>query len=139
MQMFKVFSVAAVIAALACGTAAAQQDPNQGNGQSGPIVILKNMQAEPDGVNVEINGEDVDHLRSATYDDITSVVHPGTNTILVTWNGAIPRLNFKVAYAPTRNDFKTVAVVQADSSNDATLNQAGSRTITFTLPAGAQP
>jgi hypothetical protein len=135
MRTFKVITAAAAIAALAGGTAAAQQQPSDnGTNANGPITIFKNMQAEPDGMRVAIDGHEVDHLKSATYDDITSVVHTGTNTLTVTWNGPIQKLNFKVAYAPTRNNFKNVAVVQANAATDSTLQQAGSRTVTFTIP-----
>ena len=135
MRTFKVITAAAAIAALAGGTAAAQQTPtDDGTNANGPITIFKNMQAEPAGMRVAIDGHEVDHLLSASYDDITSVVHTGTNTMTVTWSGPVQKLNFKVAYAPTRNNFKNVAVVQANSSSDATLRQAGSRTITFTIP-----
>jgi hypothetical protein len=135
MRTFKVITAAAAIAALAGGTAVAQQTPtDDGTNANGPITIFKNMQVEPAGMRVAIDGHEVDHLRTASYDDITSVVHTGSNTMTVTWSGPVQKLNFKVAYAPTRNNFKNVAVVQADSSTDATLRQAGSRTITFTIP-----
>ncbi len=135
MRTFRVITAAAAIAVLASGTAAAQQVPSDnGTNANGPITIFKNMMAEPDGVRVAIDGHEVDHLKSATYDDITSVVHTGVNTLTVTWDGPLQKLNFKVAYAPTRNNFKDVTVVQADSSTDATLRQAGSRTISFTIP-----
>ncbi|HEX3468550.1 MAG TPA: hypothetical protein VHT05_10765 [Candidatus Elarobacter sp.] len=135
MRTFKVFIAAAAIATLASGTAVAQQAPSDnGTNANGPITIFKNMMAEPDGLRVAIDGREVDHLKSVTYDDITSVVHTGVNTLTVTWNGPIQKLNFKVAFAPTRNNFKNVALVQADSSTDATLRQAGSRTISFTIP-----
>jgi hypothetical protein len=135
MRTFKVITAAAALAALASGTAGAQQQrSDDGTNANGPITILKNMQVEPDGVRVSIDGHEVDHLRAATYDDITSVVHAGSNTLTVTWNGPVQKLNFKVSYAPTRNNFKDVTVVKADSSNDATLRQAGSRTVTFTIP-----
>jgi hypothetical protein len=136
MRTFKIITAAAAIAALAGGTAAAQQQPSDnGTNANGPITIFKNMQAEPDGMRVAIDGHEVDQLKSATYDDITSVVHTGTNTLTVTWNGPIQKLNFKVAYAPTRNNFKNVAVVQANAATDPTLQQAGSRTVTFTIPS----
>jgi len=135
MRTFKVITAAAALAALAGGTAGAQQTPtDNGTNANGPITIFKNMQAEPAGLRVAIDGHEVDHLRNATYDDITSVVHTGTNTLTVTWNGPVQKLNFKVSFAPTRNNFKDVAVVQANSTNDATLRQAGSRTVTFTIP-----
>lgn len=126
---------AVAIAALAGGTASAQQQPS-GNGTdaNGPITILKNMQPEPGGVRVTVNGGEVDHLRTATYDDITTRVHAGSNSLTVTWSGPIQKLNFKIAYAPTRNNFKNVVVVQADAATDASLRSAGSRTTSFTIP-----
>ena len=135
MRTFQVLTAAAAIAALAGGTAAAQQAAGDtGTDANGPITIFKNMQAEPGGLRVDIDGQEVDHLDAVTYDDITSVVHPGQNTLVVRWNGPVQRLNFKVAYAPTRNNFKNVLVVQSDTSRDASLRQAGSRTLTFTIP-----
>jgi hypothetical protein len=136
MRTLKIITAAAAIAALAAGgTAGAQQTPtDDGTNANGPITIFKNMQVEPAGLRVAIDGHEVDHLRTASYDDITSVVHTGANTLTVSWSGPVQKLNFKVAYAPTRNNFKNVAVVQADSSSDATLRQAGSRTVTFTIP-----
>ena len=135
MRTFKVITAAATLAVLASGTAGAQQARSDtGTDANGPITIFKNMQAEPAGLRVSIDGHEVDHLRSATYDDITSVVHTGSNTLTVTWNGPVQKLNFKVSYAPTRNNFKDVTVVQANSSNDPTLRQAGSRTVTFMIP-----
>lgn len=138
MRTFKVLTAAAAIAALASGTAAAQQQPSDnGTNANGPITIFKNMMPEPDGLVVRIDGREVDHLHMASYDDITTTVRPGANTLTVTWNGPIQKLNFKVAYAPTRNNFKNVLVVQSDSSTDATLRQAGSRTLSFTIPGGS--
>jgi len=91
MRTFKVITAAAAIAALAGGTAAAQQTPtDDGTNANGPITIFKNMQVEPAGMRVAIDGHEVDHLRSASYDDITSVVHSGTNTMTVTWSGPVP-------------------------------------------------
>lgn len=135
MRTIKVLAAAAAIAALAGGPALAQQ-PRSDNGTNanGPITILKNMQSEPDGVTVRIDGAEVDHLHMVTYDDITGVVHPGQNTLTVLWNGPIQTLNFKIAYAPTRNNFKNVLLVQTDASRDGALRQGGSRTYTFTIP-----
>ena len=128
-------TAAAAIAALAGGTAAAQQTAGDtGTDANGPITILKNMQAEPAGVRVTVDGQEVDHLDSVTYDDITGVVQKGSNTLTVRWNAPLQKLNFKIAYAPTRNNFKNVLVVQSDSSRDAALRGAGSRTYTFTIP-----
>jgi ABC-type glycerol-3-phosphate transport system substrate-binding protein len=135
MRTFGVLMAAAAIAALSGGAAFAQQATSEtGTDANGPITILKNMQAEPDGVEVDVNGEQVDDLRAAGYDDITTTVHRGANTLLVKWSGPITKLSFTVAYAPKRNAFKNVAVVQMSSSRDAALRKAGSRTITFTIP-----
>jgi hypothetical protein len=128
-------TAAAAIAALGGAAAYAQQTPaDTGTDANGPITILKNMQAEPDGVQVDIDGQQVDDLRMADYADITGVVHRGANTLTVRWNSPLQKLNFKVAFAPTRNNFRNVVVVQADASRDAALRQAGSRTLTFTIP-----
>ena len=128
-------TAAAAIAALAGGTAIAQQPTSDtGTDANGPITILKNMQPEPDGVDVRVNGEQVDDLRAASYDDITTSVHRGSNTLLVRWSGPITKLNFKIAYAPTRNNFKNVAVVQVNAANDASLRRAGGKRMTFTIP-----
>src|ERR1700736_280534 len=135
MRTFKMLTAAAAIAALAGGTAIAQQTTSDtGTDANGPITILKNMQAEPAGVEVDVNGAQVDDLRAASYDDITTSVHRGSNTLLVRWSGPIARLDFKIAYAATRNNFKNVAVVQANASRDAALRRAGSRTVSFTIP-----
>ena len=50
------------------------------------------------------------------------------------WNGPLQKLNFKVAFAATRNNFKNVLVVQSDASKDGALRRAGSRTMSFTIP-----
>jgi hypothetical protein len=135
MRTFKMLTAAAAIAALSGGAAFAQQAPSEtGTDANGPITILKNMQAEPDGVEVDVNGAQVDDLHAAGYDDITTGVHRGTNTLLVKWSGPITKLSFTVAYAAKRNAFKNVAVVQADASKDAGLRKGGSRTVTFTIP-----
>jgi hypothetical protein len=135
MRTFKVLTAAAAIAALAGGTAAAQQPRSDtGTDANGPITILKNMQAEPDGVEVDVDGAQIDDLKMADYADITGVVHRGQNTLTVRWNGPLQKLNFKVSYAATRNNFKNVLVVQSDASKDGALRRAGSRTMTFTIP-----
>jgi hypothetical protein len=135
MHTLKMLAAAAAIAASASGSALAQQSPSDtGTDANGPITILKNMVAEPDGVRVSIGHREVDHLQTVTYDDITSVVHPGSNTMTVRWDGPVQKLNFKIAYAATRNNFKNVIVVQSDAGRDAALRQAGSRTFTFTIP-----
>ncbi len=135
MRTFKALTAAAALAALAGGTAAAQQQvtPN-GTNANGPITIFKNMQAEPDGIVVRINGKEVDRLHMASYDDITGVVKPGTNTMTVTWNAPVQSFNFKIAYAPTRNNFKNIVVVNENASNTASLTKAGAQTWTFTIP-----
>ena len=109
MRTFKMLAAAAAIAALAGGAASAQQaSSDNGTDANGPITILKNMQAEPGGVEVDVNGGQVDDLAPA-YDDITTSVHKGANTLMVRWSGAVTKLNFTIAYAPTRNAFKNVA------------------------------
>jgi hypothetical protein len=136
MRTFKVLTAAAAIAALAGGTAAAQQAPSDtGTDANGPITILKNMQPEPAGVvEVDVDGQQVDDLSQATYDDITGVVQRGKNTLVVRWNAPVQKLNFKISYAPSRNNFKNVVVVQDDASRDAALRRPGSRTFTFSIP-----
>src|ERR1700761_7419689 len=100
MRTFKVLTIAAAVASLAGGgTALAQQQTGpDGTNANGPITILKNMQTEPDGVVVRINGHEVDHLKAVTYDDLTNVVKPGPNTMTVTWSGPVQSFNFKIAY-----------------------------------------
>jgi hypothetical protein len=136
MRTFKILTVAAAIAALAGGPAVAQQTPaDTGTDANGPITILKNMQPEPDGaVTVTVDGQDVENLRMADYSDITGIVHRGPNTLTVRWNAPLQKLNFKIAYAPSRNNFKTVLLVQSDAAKDAALRSAGSRTLSFTIP-----
>ena len=135
MRTFKVLTAAAAIAALAGGGASAQQASSEtGTDANGPITILKNMQAEPNGVEVDLNGEQVDDLHATGYDDITTSVRRGANTLVVKWNGPIPKLNFTIAYAAKRNAFKNVAVVYANPAKDIRLRTPGSRTVTFTIP-----
>jgi len=135
MRTLKILSAAAAIAALAGGAAVAHQMPSDdGTNANGPITILKNMQSEPDGVRVEVDGKHVENLQMADYSDITGDVHPGPNTLTVRWNAPLQKLNFKIAYAATRNNFKNVLLVQSDASKDATLRAPGSRTMTFTIP-----
>src|ERR1700736_3227914 len=99
MRTFTVLTAAAAIAALAGGTAAAQQTATDtATDANGPITILKNMQAVPVGARVDVDGQEVDHLDTVAYDDITGVVHRGANTLTVRWNGAVSKLNFKIAY-----------------------------------------
>src|SRR5947209_13289636 len=86
MRTFKVLTAAAALAALAGGTAVAQQPRSDtGTDANGPITILKNMQSEPDGVEVDVDGAQVDDLKMADYADITGVVHRGQNTLTVRW------------------------------------------------------
>ena|ERR1700688_531379 len=135
MRTLPVLSFASALAALAVLPAGAQQAPAEdGTSANGPITILKNMQIEPDGVRVTIDGRGVDHLQSAAYADITTSVHPGRNVLTVTWNAPVQRFDFKVAYAPTRNNFRSVLIVQDDASRNPALRQSGSRTFTFTIP-----
>jgi hypothetical protein len=135
MRTIKVLTAAAAIAVLAGGAASAQQTAGDtGTDANGPITILKNMQSEPGGVRVRIDGRDAGSLRTADYADITGLVHAGSNTLTVRWDGPVQRLNFKVAYAPTRNNFKNVLVVQSDASRDAALRGPGARTYSFTIP-----
>ena len=135
MRTLKALTAAALLAACAGGTALAQQQPtDNGTNANGPITILKNMQAEPDGIVVRINGHEVDHLKRVTYDDITGVVKPGSNTMTVTWNAPVQSLNFKISYAPTRNNFKDIVVVNGDQTKMASLKQSGTQSWTFTIP-----
>ena len=114
--------VAAVVATSSAGTALAQQLPS-GNGRdfNGPIAILKNIAGEPDGVTVYLNGTAIDHLRAAGYSDITGVVHGGSNKLTVSWARSLRQLNFSVSYAPTRNNFKKLLVVNADADHNPGL------------------
>lgn len=134
MRTLKMLTAAATMAALAGGTATAQQAPSEtGTDANGPITILKNMAPET-GVEVDLNGEQVDHFRRVAYGDVTGVVHTGLNSLTVRWDQPVQRLDFKVAFAPTRNNFRNVVVVQDDASRDPALRQPGSHTYTFTIP-----
>src|SRR5579875_3092227 len=135
MRTLKVLAAAGTIAVLAGGTALAQQQTTpQGTNANGPITIFKNMMAEPDGSVVRINGKEVDHLKNVGYDDITGTIKPGPNTMTITWNAPVQQLNFKIAYEPTRNNFRNIVVVNENQSNTAALKQAGSQSWTFTIP-----
>jgi hypothetical protein len=127
-------AVAAALALLAVPAAAQQTPSDDGTSANGPITILKNAVAQTAPVHVVIDGDEVDDLRAATYDDITGVVHRGGNTLTVRWDGPVQKLDFKISYAATRNNFKDVLVVRADASRDAALRRAGSRTYSFTIP-----
>ncbi|MBV9438935.1 MAG: hypothetical protein JOZ24_02970 [Candidatus Eremiobacteraeota bacterium] len=135
MRTLKAALAATAMTVSLASAAIAQQTPSDnGTDANGPITILKNMQAEPDGVRVEIDGAHVDNLQTADYDDITGVVHRGQNILTVRWNGPVQRLNFKIAYAATRNNFRNVLVVQSNASNDGSLRRAGGKTFSFTIP-----
>lgn len=134
MRTLQTLTIAAALAATA-GAATAQQTPNDtGTDANGPITILKNNVAEPDGLRVSIDGREVDHLHMVTYADVTGVVRPGQNTLTVQWNGPVQKLDFKIAYAATRNNFRNVLVVQSNVAKDGALSRAGTRTYTFTIP-----
>jgi hypothetical protein len=124
-----------IAATLTTGTSVAQQMPSDpGNAASGPITIFRNMAPEPGGVVVRINGTEIDHLQSAGYDDITGVVHAGSNNLTVSWSGPLQGLDFKLAYAPTRNNFHTLLVVKTDAKQDPALRQGGAQNFVFTIP-----
>jgi hypothetical protein len=123
----------AVAVALTAGTAIAQQQPSR-NAMDGPITILENITDEPDGVTVYVNGREIDHLHAAGYFDITGAVHGGGNKLTVSWARSLRQLNFVVSYAPTRNNFKKLLVVNADANHNAGLRRPGSQTFTFAVP-----
>jgi hypothetical protein len=126
---------AAALALLPGLPAAAQQTAaDDGTNANGPITILKNYVAESTPVTVLIDGKEIDDLRSATYDDITTSVHGGLNTLTVTWQGPLQQLHFKVAFAPTRNNFKNVVEINENAQSAPELRRAGSKTVTFTIP-----
>ncbi|HTW83230.1 MAG TPA: hypothetical protein VMD91_04055 [Candidatus Sulfotelmatobacter sp.] len=124
----------AALTALATPAFAQQQASDNGTSANGPITIFKNMLPEDPGVTVRIDGREIDHLHMAAYDDVTTTVKPGANTLTISWNHPVKALNFKVAYAPTRNNFKNILVVNVSSSQDPALNQAGSKTMSFNIP-----
>ena len=127
-------ATAALLTAAALPGVAQQQPSDTGTNANGPITIIKNYVAEGPGITVRVDGKSVEHLRDATYADITTSVHAGQNTLTVTWNAAVQQLHFKISYAATRNNFKDVAVVNASASQDASLRAAGSKTVSFTIP-----
>jgi hypothetical protein len=115
--------------------AAAQQAPGpNGTDANGPITIFRNYIAEPTPVRVLVNGQEIDQLAQAGYDDITATVHTGLNSLTLTWDGAVQQIRCKIAFAPTRNNFRNVLVIDATAQRDAELRQAGSKTLTFTIP-----
>lgn len=125
----------AALALLVSSPVLAQQTPgDDGTSANGPITIIKNAVPETTHIRVAIDGGEVEHLRRVGYDDITGVVRPGRNTLTVRWDGPVQRLDFKISYAATRNNFKDVLVVRADAARDAALRNAGSQTYTFTIP-----
>lgn len=135
MRTVRAAAAAAAFVLLGGTSVLAQQTPSDnGTDANGPITILKNALAEPSGVRVDIDGAHVDNLQTADYADITGVVHPGQNVVTVRWNQPLTALNFKIAYAPTRNNFKTVLLVQSNASRDGALRHPGARTLTFTIP-----
>jgi len=128
-------AAAAALTLLVSAPVLAQQTPgDDGTSANGPITIIKNAVAETTPIRVAIDGGEVEHLRRIGYDDITGIVHPGRNTMTVRWNGPVQRLDFKISYAATRNNFKDILVVRSDATRDATLRSAGSQTYTFTIP-----
>jgi hypothetical protein len=135
MRNFNALIVATALAALGSPALAQQQSSPDGTNANGPITIFKNMAPEPGGITVRIDGREIDHLRQAAYDDVTTTVKPGSNTLTVTWNHPIQRLDFEVAFAPTRNAYRRVLSVNVESAKDHSLNEPGSKTLTFTIPS----
>ena len=124
---------AAAALTLALGAPAlAQSGPNASN--PNPTTIFKNNLPEGPGIVVRIDGHETDRLRSATYDYLRKVVHPGQNTLTVTWSQPVSAFDFEVAYASSGNNFKTLVHVKTTSAQDPTLSHPGSKTITFTIP-----
>jgi hypothetical protein len=129
------FAGAAALALLSALPAAAQQSASdQGTNANGPITIFKNYVVEQTPVTVLIDGKEIDHLDTATYDDITTAVHAGLNSLTVTWQGPLQQLHLKVAFAPTRNNFKNVIEINENAQSAPELRQAGSKTVTFSIP-----
>jgi hypothetical protein len=133
-RIAQVVAAAAALALMAVPAAAQQTPTDDGTSANGPITILKNAVAEQVPVHVVLGGEEIDDLHAATYDDITGVVHRGANTLTVRWDAPVQRIDFKISYAATRNNFKDVLVVRADATRDPLLRRPGSRTFTFTIP-----
>lgn len=136
MQHFTRIAAGAAMLALGLSVPAlAQQKVGpDGTNANGPITILKNYVVETTPMVVTINGKRIDHLTMATYDDITTTVHPGQNTMTIVWNAAVQQIHLKIAFAPTRNNFKDVVEFNADAASNKSLTNAGSKTMTFTIP-----
>jgi len=126
--------VAAAVAALALPAFAQQTPGPDGTNADGPLTLLYNYVAETTPMRVMVNGHSVDHLKTAAYDDITTSVHSGTNTMTITWSGPVDRIHVKIAYAPTRNNFKNVVEYTDSAAKDGSLKAAGSKVMTFTIP-----
>jgi hypothetical protein len=126
--------VAAAVVALAVPALGQQTSGPNGTNANGPITLLYNYVAETTPMRVTVNGRSVDHLKTAAYDDITTSVHAGANTLTISWNGPVQRIHVKIAYAPTRNNFTNVVEYAASAAKDGSLKGAGAKTLTFTIP-----
>jgi hypothetical protein len=134
-QFQRAVAAAAMLGLGLSAPALAQQTPGpDGTNANGPITIFKNYVVETAPMVVTINGKHIDHLTMATYDDITTTVHPGQNTMVIAWNAPVQQIHVKVAYAPTRNNFKNIVEYNASVSTNKSLNNPGSKTLTFTIP-----
>jgi hypothetical protein len=135
MRSFHALILTAAFAATLAAPALAQQHASDnGTNANGPITIIKNMLPEDPGVTVRVNGHEIDHLTQAAYDDITTTVKPGVNTLTITWSHPVQALNFEIASEPTRNNYKKVLTVNTTSTKDSALSQPGSKSFTFTAP-----
>jgi PhoPQ-activated pathogenicity-related protein len=135
MRSFHALILTAAFAATHAAPALAQQHASDnGTNANGPITIIKNMLPEDPGVTVRVNGHEIDHLTQAAYDDITTTVKPGVNTLTITWSHPVQALNFEIASEPTRNNYKKVLTVNTTSTKDSALSQPGSKSFTFTAP-----
>jgi hypothetical protein len=126
--------VAAAVAALAVPAFAQQTPGPDGTNANGPITLLYNYVAETTPMRVMVNGHSVDHLKTAAYDDITTSVHTGSNTMTIRWDGPVDQIHVKISYAPTRNNFKNVVEYTASAAKDGSLKGSGSKVVTFTIP-----
>jgi hypothetical protein len=134
MRSFSALILVAALAAAASPALAQQHASDNGTNANGPITIIKNMLPEDPGVTVRVDGHEIDHLTQAAYDDITTTVKPGTNTLTITWSHPVSALNFEIAFEPTRNNYRKVLTVNTTSAKDSSLGQAGSKRYTFTVP-----